>query len=631
MGAEVLIVEDEVLVARDIAQSLVELGFRVAGSVRSGEDALALAARAPPSLILLDIKLAGALTGIDVAERVRAELQVPFVFLTSHSDDATLDRAKLTRPHGYLLKPFNTRDLKSTIEIALAQHDLESRLVASERWTAMLLRAIGDGVIATDAEGSVSFLNPAAEQITGWTQAEALGRPAEEVCPVSLDGAPLLHPLTRTLRMGERTALESGVELQTRRGVRRVIADTAAPIVGERGVVGAVMVFQDVTEQRALAQRVAQSERLAALGQMAEGLMHELNNPLAYVLANARFALTRLEDEARQRGTEAVSEALEAVRDAHEGADRIAGLVHELRQVVRSESAPREHVRMEDVVAMAVHMLRALDEDHGRVRLELSPGPRVRANAGQLAQVVLALVRNALAATTRAGKPQAKVLVRTGATAAGHARLEVEDMGVGMTPDVVARVFDPFFTTQPAGQGLGLGLSICHRIVSDHGGTIRVRTEPGVGSSFTVEVPHSVAVTERRAEPRASEAPPAALHVLVVDDDAPVGRAIRRTLAEHQVELETDPVRALERFERGERYDVVVCDVRMPSLMGPEFHVRLRAIDAAQAARVVFVTGGPVSPAVRRHLEAAGVSLVHKPFTSEQLLSAVASAHDVRH
>jgi two-component system cell cycle sensor histidine kinase/response regulator CckA len=630
MGAEVLIVEDEVLVARDIAQSLVELGFRVAGSVRSGEEALALAARAPPSLILLDIKLAGALTGIDVAERVRAELQVPFVFLTSHSDDATLDRAKLTRPHGYLLKPFNTRDLKSTIEIALAQHDLESRLVASERWTAMLLRAIGDGVIATDAEGRVSFLNPAAEQITGWTQAEALGRPADEVCPVSLDGAPLLHPLTRTLRMGERTALESGVELLTRRGVR-VIADTAAPIVGDRGVVGAVMVFQDVTEQRALAQRVAQSERLAALGQMAEGLMHELNNPLAYVLANARFALTRLEDDARRRGTEAVSEALEAVRDAHEGADRIAGLVHELRQVVRSESAPREHVRMDDAVAMAVHMLRALDEDHGRVRLELSPGPRVRANAGQLAQVVLALVRNALAATTRAGKPQAKVLVRTGTTAAGHARLEVEDVGVGMTPDVVARVFDPFFTTQPAGQGLGLGLSICHRIVSDHGGTIRVRTEPGVGSCFTVEVPPCAVVTERLAEPRAPEAPRASLRVLVVDDDAPVGRAIRRTLAAHEVELETDPVRALERFERGERYDVVVCDVRMPSLTGPEFHVRLRAIDGAQAARLVFVTGGPVSPAVRRHVDAAGVSLVHKPFTSEQLLSAVASAHDVRH
>lgn len=631
MSAAVLIVEDEVLVARDIAQSLAELGFGVAGSVRSGEDALVLAARSPPSLILLDIKLAGALTGIDVAERVRAELQVPFVFLTSHSDDATLDRAKATRPHGYLLKPFNTRDLKSTIEIALAQHDLESRLVASERWTAMLLRAIGDGVIATDAEGRVSFLNPAAEQITGWTAAEALGRAVEEVCPVSRDGAPLVHPLARTLRTGERTALEAGAELETRRGVRRVIADTAAPIVGDRGVVGAVMVFQDVTEQRALAQRVAQSERLAALGQMAEGLMHELNNPLAYVLANARFALTRLEDEARQRGTEAVSEALEAVRDAHEGADRIAGLVHELRQVVRSESAPREHVRLEDAVAMAVHMLRALDEEHGRVRLEISPGPRVRANAGQLAQVVLALVRNALAATSRAGKLEAKVLVRTGMTAAGHARLEVEDVGVGMAPDVVARIFDPFFTTQPAGQGLGLGLSICHRIVSDHGGTLRVRTEPGVGSCFTVEVPPSAVVPEQASGTRVSTAPDVPLRVLVVDDDAPVGRAIRRTLAAHQVELETSPVRALERFELGERYDVVVCDVRMPILTGPEFHVRLRAIDAAQAARVVFVTGGPVSPAVRRHVDAAGVSLVHKPFTAEELVSAVASAHDVRH
>lgn len=631
MSAAVLIVEDEVLVARDIAQSLAELGFGVAGSVRSGEDALVLAARSPPSLILLDIKLAGALSGIDVAERVRAELQVPFVFLTSHSDDATLDRAKATRPHGYLLKPFNTRDLKSTIEIALAQHDLESRLVASERWTAMLLRAIGDGVIATDAEGRVSFLNPAAEQITGWTAAEALGRAVEEVCPVSRDGGPLVHPLARTLRTGERTALEAGAELETRRGVRRVIADTAAPIVGDRGVVGAVMVFQDVTEQRALAQRVAQSERLAALGQMAEGLMHELNNPLAYVLANARFALTRLEDEARQRGTEAVSEALEAVRDAHEGADRIAGLVHELRQVVRSESAPREHVRLEDAVAMAVHMLRALDEEHGRVRLELSPGPRVRANAGQLAQVVLALVRNALAATSRAGKLEAKVLVRTGMTAAGHARLEVEDVGVGMTPDVVARIFDPFFTTQPPGQGLGLGLSICHRIVSDHGGTLRVRTEPGVGSCFTVEVPPSAAAPEQASGRRVSAAPDVPLRVLVVDDDAPVGRAIRRTLAAHQVELETSPVRALERFELGERYDVVVCDVRMPILTGPEFHVRLRAIDAAQAARVVFVTGGPVSPAVRRHVDAAGVSLVHKPFTAEELVSAVASAHDVRH
>jgi two-component system, cell cycle sensor histidine kinase and response regulator CckA len=165
----VLVVEDEALIARTLKRALQRLGYHVPQSAGSAGEALRAMGTVAPDLVLMDINLKGELDGIATAATIRRRWDVPVVYLTSHSDDATLARAKDTGPHGYLIKPFNDRDLRITIEVALRKHELEAELARRERWFSTTLQSIGDAVIAADSEDRITFMNAVAERITGWT------------------------------------------------------------------------------------------------------------------------------------------------------------------------------------------------------------------------------------------------------------------------------------------------------------------------------------------------------------------------------------------------------------------------------------------------------------------------------
>ena len=180
-SVEVLVVEDEAIVAADLAAQLRRLKYKVPAVVSTGEEALALVSRISPSLVLMDIKLAGEVDGIEAARRIQTELATPVIYLSAHSDEATLARAKTTGAYGYLVKPFDLAELRTTIEVALYKHQADTRLKESAQWFATTLRAIGDGVITTDSHGSVTFMNPVAESLTGWNEADALGKSLAEV------------------------------------------------------------------------------------------------------------------------------------------------------------------------------------------------------------------------------------------------------------------------------------------------------------------------------------------------------------------------------------------------------------------------------------------------------------------
>jgi len=177
----VLVVEDESLVARDIQHMLRSLNYEVLGVVTSGEMALQKAAASVPDLVLMDIILKGEIDGITAAEKLWEEFNIPVVYLTAYADETTFQRAKLTKPFGYLLKPFEERELQTTIEMALYKSKMELKLREREEWLSTVLKSIGDGIIATDREGLVTFMNPLAEKMTGWTQDEALSRPLPDV------------------------------------------------------------------------------------------------------------------------------------------------------------------------------------------------------------------------------------------------------------------------------------------------------------------------------------------------------------------------------------------------------------------------------------------------------------------
>ncbi len=195
--ARILVVEDESIVAMNIQDKLKELGYSVIGMVSYGEEALSKVEETKPDLVLMDIVLKGDMDGIEAAEKIREKSDVPVVYLTAYSDDNTLKRAKITEPHGYILKPFEQRELHINIEIALYKYRMEKKLKQSEQWLLATLRMMGCGVIAADVDENITFMNAGAEKLTGWKFKDALENKAEAVFNVSPE-----KPFTKAVKEG---------------------------------------------------------------------------------------------------------------------------------------------------------------------------------------------------------------------------------------------------------------------------------------------------------------------------------------------------------------------------------------------------------------------------------------------
>jgi PAS domain S-box-containing protein len=260
----ILIVEDEAIVAADLEGKLRRLGYEVAGITAEGEEAVSLACRLRPHLVLMDVRLEGSIDGIEAAEAIQRRHDVPVIYLTAHSDAATLARAKRTEPFGYILKPFEERELATQIELALYKHQADREIREQREWLRVTLTSIGDAVIATDAAGYITFVNPVAESLAGWKAEEAMGRPIASVFRIVNEqtGQMVEEPVTRVLREGRTVALANHTVLVARNGCTVPIEDSAAPILDAAGqVIGAVLVFHDVTEKRRAEEAMAQLAR----------------------------------------------------------------------------------------------------------------------------------------------------------------------------------------------------------------------------------------------------------------------------------------------------------------------------------------------------------------------------------
>jgi len=252
-NAGVLVVEDQGIVAKDIQNTLKSMGYAVSAVASSGEEAIEKAAVTHPDLVLMDIMLKGKLDGVEAAEQIRARFDIPVVYLTAYSDEEPLQRAKITEPYGYVLKPFSERELHTSIEMALYKHKMERRLKESERRLATTLKSIGDAVIAADTEGLVTFMNPVAETLTGWKSEEASGKDLTHVFSIVDEGT---HNLGESL--GAKALWEGAIDglsdptiLIGKNGTQVPIQISAAPIREDNGqATGLVLAFRDITERK---------------------------------------------------------------------------------------------------------------------------------------------------------------------------------------------------------------------------------------------------------------------------------------------------------------------------------------------------------------------------------------------
>jgi len=366
---------------------------------------------------------------------------------------------------------------------------------------------------------------------------------------------------------------------------------------------------------RAVQGRLALSERMASIGTLAGGVAHELNNPLASVAANLAFAEERL---AAPGAPARQDDVVEALRDAREGAERMRSIIRDLQTFSRGDDENPGIVRLGPVLDSCVAM--AWSEIRHRARLvkdigELQPVCGVE---GRLAQVFLNLVLNAAQAIAEGAADRNEIRVAARAAPDGRVCVEVRDTGAGIAPEHLARIFDPFFTTKPPGTATGLGLSICHGIVTALGGVIEVESRVGEGSTFRVLLP--------AAEPLAVAPPPPRPRVLVVDDDPLVGAAVRRALApEFDVTVVSSGRAALALLGAGNAYEAMLSDLLMPELTGMELHEEVAKLDPHLAERTVFMTGGAFTGAARAFADRMGERVIPKPFDVDALREAVAS------
>ena len=632
----VLIVEDERIVAKDLQQTLVGMGYDAYAIAASADEAIARATERCPDVVLMDIRIKGQRDGIEAAEILRREFGVPVIYLTAHSDDATIERAKRTEPHGYLLKPVKSAELRSVIEVSIYKHGMERRLRERERWYSTTLLSIADAVISVDLAANVTFMNPAAESLTGFTAADALGRPARDIVRLFDVHANRLRegPLDQALR--ERRTVELAEATLERSIDTLLITNSASPILDDERLLGAVMVFRDVTAMRTMEKQLELADRLASLGTLAAGVAHEINNPLAVVALNSELVLDGLAkmraalDAASAPGaiTSEIDEMIEAQLDTRAATSRMGRIVSDLRKFSRPT---QELVALTDVarsVEWAVRSTSTEFRDRARLVSRVADDlPLVRVDETKLGQVFVNLLLNAAQAIIPGNAEANEVSIVAEPGNDGRVVVQVRDSGSGMSGATLKHMFEPFFTTKSSSIGTGLGLSVCHGIVKAFGGELQVESQMGEGTVFRVLLPLAPAV----GLPRTSlphDVPARRRRILIVDDEESILRVLARILDEHDVVCTQRGEEVLARLEAGEQFDAILSDVLMPGVTGMELFEALLSRFPDAARRVVFLSGGTTTPQTVDFLNSVPNPRMEKPFDIALLRETLASVFD---
>jgi two-component system, cell cycle sensor histidine kinase and response regulator CckA len=480
---QILVVEDEGLIADDIRRRLERLGYAVPAIASSGEEALRLARSLPCDLALMDIRLKGEMDGIAVARTLKDELRLPVVYLTAHADVDTVNRATLTEPFGYVLKPIADANLRTTIQIALYKHEMERRLRVSEAWLSTTLRSIGDAIIAADPDGLIIFMNTAAVTLTGWTAANAEGRPLMEVLNLrDQSGEPVCNPVIDLLP--DETRAYNLVSPD-----RRCTAVEVACFDNRDDVdlLGAIVVFRDIRARQESDSRNIQSQRMDAITTLAEQIA---SRNLA-----APELCTRLASLGRPiTTTHRVIDVNEAIAEIHQS----PCLCVPSRIRLQTDLNPNtgfiraERARFQDMVIGLARRAAAAVQSDGVVRistsiLDFNPGDLMARRYGQTWLV----------------------------------RLEISSDGPLVDDRNPVAIFEPVLSPD-AGEGL-FDAAIAHNVIVQAGGHITVRSGP-TGLSFEILWP--CIGTHEDALEMMRHFPDPAPSILVVEEEDALRRQI---------------------------------------------------------------------------------------------------------
>jgi PAS domain S-box-containing protein len=502
-----------------------------------------------------------------------------------------------------------------------ARKEAEDALAAEKERLAVTLRSIGDGVITTDTAGRVMLLNAVAETLTGWRQHEAVGRPLPEIFHIINEktGAICANPVDKVIATGASVELANHTALIARDGTGRSIADSGAPIMDkDGGIIGMVLVFRDVTEKQRTDQELLKIKKLESVGVLAAGIAHDFNNILAAILGNLDMARTLLEPG---------QEVTTLIEEAEAASLRARDLTQQLLTFARGGAPVRQAASIAGVIKdSTAFVLRGSEVD------SVFDIPDdlwlVDIDAGQMSQVIQNIIINARQAMPEGGKVTItcrNIREYGSGNASDQGRfvaIAISNPGTPIPEHLLETIFDPYFTTKS--DGSGLGLAVCHSIITKHDGRIEVSSVPGHETTFTILLPASQKATVAAKQVEKPASAPAPGRILIMDDEEMIRNISKKMLRRlgHEVDTVEGGRQAIKAYRQamaaGRCYDLVIMDLTIPGGMGgKEAATELLALDPNAS---LLVSSGYSNDPVMADFAAYGFAgVIAKPFLMEDL------------
>ena len=497
----IFIVEDEIITARSIAKNIQKFGYQLAGIATNGVQAIEEILAVKPNLILMDILLGkDELDGITTAQRIQSQINIPVIYLTAHSDRATLDRAKITTPFGYILKPYSRKNLQISIELALHKHQQEIKVIEREELLSSILNAAQDGVIASNQTNKIVYMNPAAEKLTGWQATEASDRSTTEVLKIiDRRTQQSLDPIEEVLNRGEVIYLNEFAILINKDGKQTPIADSASPMKSDR-ITGAVLIFaprrnytveESASEEQNLLVNTVTTQELNELSAyLIDLILHELRTPLTVILSTTESFRSY-----RQKWTlEKQDNNLKRIQQAVGQISRLLDDVSVWDELEKKQFALQPD--WIDVVALSQEIsneLESLDEQSQEIVLS-SEGDRqaVYLDPYILRYILTNLLLNAIKYSVEGSTVLLQIKYES-----NRLILKVQNQGIGIPQIEREQIFEPLFRASNTGKikGTGLGLAIVKQYVRLSNGEINLENNSPSNTIFTVSLPLMSQVT----------------------------------------------------------------------------------------------------------------------------------------
>jgi len=517
------------------------------------------------------------------------------------------------------------RDITAQKKAALTLHAEKERL-------AVTLKSIGDGVIITDLEGKIVSLNRVAEDLTGWSDVKASGINSSEVFNIINEktGVQCASPVQKVLEVGKPIGLAHHTALIAKDGRIRSIADSGAPIRDALSkVIGVVIVFRDVTNEKRLEEELLKIRKLESVGVLAGGIAHDFNNILSAILGNTELAV-RLIRESEPQAASLLTEAMRAT-------NRASKLTNQLLTFAKGGEPVKETASLCEIVQESSDfILRG-----SRISCEHQCDPNsdwpVEVDSGQISQVIQNIILNSKHAMPEGGKilvncsnvtdTAAEALL--GTDEGSFVRITIHDSGIGIPKHILDKVFDPYFSTKQ--EGSGLGLAVCHSIINKHDGYMTVQSPPGDGTTFTIYLPASEKTRLDLPVKTVSQSAVKAARIIVMDDDKMVRDLIQSQLEilGHEVFLVSDGEQAItcyrELQDKKNPADLLIVDLTIPGGMGgKETAEKLLTLDPQ--ARLIVTSGYSNDPILANYRDHGFVAAVAKPFDLSVLSRAITKA-----